>query len=102
MSTQNQNTLCGAIASKQLVEFMYEGGKRRVEPHMVAYNEAGHLSLSGWFVMGYSKSQEPAGWREYLLTGITGLTVLQDVFAGARPGYNPSGGKKFPRVVCKL
>jgi hypothetical protein len=45
----DENTLCVAIKSKHLVRFYYENkapGFRIVEPHMVAYNEKNHLSLS--------------------------------------------------------
>jgi microsomal dipeptidase-like Zn-dependent dipeptidase len=46
--------LCEAIRSRRLVEFLYEGGLRVVEPHMIAQNELGHSILSGWFVAGFS------------------------------------------------
>jgi len=98
----NMNTtICQAIKAKRLVQFSYDGGTRVVEPHMVASNEAGHYALSGWFVRGHSKSGGQ-GWREYLLSDISSLSVLDETFAGARPGYNPSGGKKFPTVFCRL
>jgi predicted DNA-binding transcriptional regulator YafY len=94
-------TICQAIKEKRLIQFYYDGGTRVVEPHMVAENEAGHYSLSAWFVRGYSSSGGQ-GWREYLLSGISSLAVLDEVFSGPRPGYNPSGGKKFPNVICRL
>jgi hypothetical protein len=42
----SQQTLCQAIRTRNVVQFFYDGGLRVVEPHMVAYNQAGHLSLS--------------------------------------------------------
>jgi hypothetical protein len=98
----NKSMLCDAIKGYNLVQFNYDGGTCVVEPHMVAYNEAEHLSLSGWFVRGYSESGSGQGWREYLLSGISSLTVLSETFSGPRPGYNPTGGKKFHSVQCAL
>ena len=94
-------TICQAIREKRLIQFHYDGDTRVVEPHMVASNEAGHYALSGWFVRGYSKTGGQ-GWREYLLSDISSLSVLNETFTGARQGYNPSGGKKFPTVFCRL
>ena len=98
----SQQTLCGAIQQMRLVQFWYDGGNRTVEPHMVAVNEAGHVALSAWFVSGYSESGGGQGWREYLLSEIGSLSVLNDQFSGPRPGYKPDGGKKFTRVICGL
>jgi len=95
------DTLCEAIRLRRLVEFHYGGATRVVEPHMVARNEAGHYALSGWFVRGGSSSGGQ-GWREYLLSDLTMLRVLDETFAGPRPGYNPTGGQKFPIVHCRL
>lgn len=104
MTDINMNTvkvLTEAILNKAVVEFYYDGGIRVVEPHMVALNEAEHLSLSGWFLRGYS-STGGQGWREYLVSEIVNLTVLNEGFAGARPGYQASGGKKFHGAIAKL
>ena len=102
----SQAVLCGAIGSRNVVQFWYSGdavpGPRLVEPHMVAYNAAGHLALSGWFLGGASESATGQGWREYLLSDITNLTVLERHFAGPRPGYNPTGGTIFHNVQCGL
>jgi hypothetical protein len=100
------NTIRGAIASKNLIQFYYIGdkvpGMRIVEPHMIAYNEAENLSLSAWYLSGASESQRGPGWREYLLESISQVTVLPQTFAQARPGYQPDGGKKFHNVQCAV
>jgi hypothetical protein len=101
-----QAILCSAISTMNLVQFYYAGdeapGYRTVEPHMVAYNSAGHLALSAWFLGGASESHEGQWWREYLLTDISNVTVLLQKFSGPRPGYNPSGGKRFHNIQCAL
>jgi len=98
--------LCGAIGNKNLVRFFYSGddtpGYRTVEPHMVAYNRKDALALSAWYLSGASESQAGPGWREYLLSEISSVTVLEEQFPGPRPGYKPDGGKKFHNVQCAL
>jgi hypothetical protein len=100
------NTICAAIASRNLIEINYIGNKapgmRIVEPHMVAYNEANNLALSAWYLSGESESRRGPGWREYLLTDIANVTILPQTFAGPRPGYKPGGGKTFHNVQCEL
>jgi predicted DNA-binding transcriptional regulator YafY len=93
--------LSEAIKTRRVVEFVYDGHPRVVEPHMLAANELGHYALSGWFVAGYSRETRP-GWREYLLSDISELEITDSTFPGPRPGYNPTGGTKFPTVYCRL
>ena len=102
----NQETICQAIAGRNTIRFHYnldaEPGFRTVEPHMVAYNEANHLVLSAWFLRGSSESKKGQGWREYLLSEISSVTILPEQFSGARPGYVATGGKKFHNLQCAL
>ena len=79
--------LCDAIARRSLVMFEYADLIRVVEPHRYGINSAGHPMLSGWLRAGYSRSDPAGGWRNYLVTDISALQVLDAPFAGARPGY---------------
>ena len=101
-----QAEICRAIQSKNTIQFLYKGnsahGNRIVEPHMIALNAAGHLSLSAWFLHGVSESNRGPGWRGYLVAYISNVIVLPGVFPGPRPGYQPSGGQKFHNVRCAL
>jgi hypothetical protein len=98
--------MCSAIAARKLIQFNYSGdaasGIRIVEPHMVAYNKANRLALSAWYLSGASESQQGPGWREYLVSDISSVTVLETHFAGPRPGYKPDGGKSFHNIQCAL
>lgn len=97
--------LCAAIRSRSVVQFYYAGDKspglRTVEPHMVAFNAMGHLALSAWYLGGAGESQEDRGWREYLLSGVASVTVLNQNFR-PRQGHNPTGGKQFHSVQCAI
>jgi hypothetical protein len=98
--------ICQAISGRRLLQFFYTGdgvpGFRTVEPHMVAYTRDNHLALSAWYLTGASESSKGPGWRVYLLKDMSQITVLEQHFASARPGYQRSGGKSFTRVQCAL
>jgi hypothetical protein len=102
----NLDILCRAIASRGLVSFYYTGdeaqGHRLAEPHMVAYTTTDNLVLSAWFLGGVTESAEGQGWREYLLDCMSNVVILTQKFHGARPGYNPTGGRKLHNVRCAL
>ena len=85
--TDIRQQLCGAIERRSLVMFEYGDLIRVVEPHRFGVNSAGHEMMSGWLRAGYSRSDPAGGWRNYLLTDVTALQVLDAPFAGPRPGY---------------
>ena len=88
------------------MRFYYTGDGARglclVEPHMVAYTQQNNLVLSAWFLGGADESQEKPGWRDYLVSEMTQITVFPEHFAGPRPGYDPYAGEKFHSVKCAL
>ena len=98
--------LRSAISDKRLVSFYYDGdqhpGMRVVEPHLIAYNLAGHLSLRAWYLSGASESFKGPGWREYLLQHVSDVILLHQNFASPRPGHNRTGGKEFHSVQCAV
>ena len=100
-----QRIICAAIGERKLFQFYYGGdaapGIRVVEPHMVAYNRRENLVLSAWYLSGATESGGQ-GWREYLLSEMTSVSVLATQFGGPRPGYKPDGGKTFHNVQCAL
>jgi len=97
-----EETICRAMEERNLLQFVYEGRTRVVEPHMLAANDEEHLALSAWIVRGYSKSADTPYWREYLISKMSSPTILSETFAGTRPGYKESGGEVFHRIRCRL
>jgi hypothetical protein len=97
--------ICQAIHGHNVISFYYTGdslpGFRTVEPHMIAYNPKDALCLSAWFLSGTSKSGTQ-GFKEYKMDFVSQVTVLEQTFAGARPGYQPDGGNRFHNVQCGL
>ncbi len=93
--------ICEAIRAKRLLMFGYGGLVRVVEPHLYGVNTAGHEALSAWLRAGYSRSDPEGGWRTYLVPEMHRVQVLDETFAGHRPGYNPSD-ERMVRIFCGL
>jgi hypothetical protein len=100
-ATDIRQQLCAAITRRSLVMFEYGDLIRVVEPHRFGVNSAGHEMLSGWLRAGYSRSDPAGGWRNYLLTDVSALQVLDAPFAGTRPGYAPHD-PRMREVYCEL
>ncbi|MDB4882984.1 MAG: hypothetical protein JWL95_1750 [Gemmatimonadetes bacterium] len=100
-ATELGQQLCSAITRRSLVMFEYGDLIRVVEPHRFGINSAGHEMLSGWLRAGYSRSDPAGGWRNYLLSDVSALQVLDAPFAGTRPGYAPHDAR-MREVFCEL
>jgi len=100
-ATELQEQLCAAIRRRSLVMFEYGDLIRVVEPHRFGVNSAGHEMLSGWLRAGYSRSDPAGGWRNYLLSDVSALQVLDAPFAGTRPGYAVHDAR-MREVYCEL
>ena len=100
-ATELREQLCAAIRRRSLVMFEYGDLIRVVEPHRFGINSAGHEMLSGWLRAGYSRSDPAGGWRNYLLSDVSALQVLDAPFAGTRPGYAAQDAR-MREVFCEL
>ena len=95
------STICEAIRARKLLMFGYAERVRVVEPHLYGVNTAGNEALSAWLRAGYSRSDPGGGWRTYLVPEMYRVQVLDEVFDGPRPGYNPRD-ERMVRVFCGL
>jgi hypothetical protein len=100
-ATALREQLCAAIRRRSLVMFEYGDLIRVVEPHRFGVNSAGHEMLSGWLRAGYSRSDPAGGWRNYLLSDVSALQLLDAPFAGTRPGY-VAHDPRMREVYCEL
>ena len=100
-ATELRAQLCAAIRRRSLVMFEYGDLIRVVEPHRFGINSAGHEMLSGWLRAGYSRSDPAGGWRNYLVSDVSALQVLDAPFAGTRPGY-VAPDPRMREVYCEL
>lgn len=81
-----------ALRERRLLAFRYHDHPRRVEPHALGRLKEGALVLLAWQVAGGSRSEPPPGWRNFILTELGSLEVLDETFT-PRPDYRPEKTK---------
>ncbi len=90
--------ITSAIENKQLIEFTYHRLLRIAEPHVYGVLN-GKRQLLTFQIGGESSSGDLPNWRRVNLDEVSGLTVLDQRFAGPRP---PASGKasRFDLVIA--
>ena len=97
----NQEILIEAIDSSKLVNFNYENQPiRRAAPHAIYISSAGNKNLDAYQFDGYSQSGNLPDWRNFLLSKIKNLEILNEKFEIA-PGYK-SYSPKYNRSIHKV
>ena len=87
-----RGTLCAAMQSRRVIEFYYHGGYRTVEPFGLGVTldgDADNESLLCYQTGGYSEFNSTEGWKLYRAAEIEDIKILNEQFAGDRPGYDP-------------
>ena len=90
-----------AITHRQGLSFRYDNHNRIVEPHLLGVSTAGHMTLNAYQVEGGSSSGKIPGWRPFLLSKISGLSIVATTFSSARNGYNPNA-KGMQKILARL
>jgi hypothetical protein len=98
--TTLHQTVCMAIGERRLLAFSSKGCRRIAEPHDYGVKDRVRKLLY-YQVGGSSNSHPPTGWRWAETDEMTGLTVLETQFAGARPA--PSGRRvKWDKLFASV
>jgi hypothetical protein len=79
------SVLRAAIAQRRLVSFLLDGCRRIAEPHDYGVIR-GEGKLFFYQTDGESRSGRPVGWRWAVLSKMSDLKLLDERFAGPRPG----------------
>jgi hypothetical protein len=93
--------LCKAIQEKRVLIILYKGQGRIIEPHLTGQKRSGNDALSAWQVGGYSESNRQPPWRNYLLSEIENIQVLDQFFDNPREGFNPND-KTMSHIYCHV
>lgn len=73
-----------AIESMLVMEVLYKGSWRTVEPHLFGINQKDNLCLSAFQRDGGSGQS----WRAFLINDIEQINLTDEIFQ-VREGYNP-------------
>jgi len=97
-----REVICSAIRNRHLLQFVYEGRTRVVEPHQLGLDKARNEALSAYWVSGYSESHELPRWRLYLVSEMADVMELNDPFEGPRPGYRRAPNQTIRSAISEL
>ncbi len=93
--------ICAAIDGQRLLAFDYEGWLRTVEPHAYGESPEGHELLRAFQVSSGADSVAFLGWALFRVEAISGINVLDTVFAGPRPDYHRDD-PAIRKIFCQL
>lgn len=97
-----QNLICQAIKERKVISFIYKGNRRVVEPFTLGHlKSTGNLTLSAWWLSGFSSSSEKPDWKLYSITKISDLELENESFSSIREGYNPSDSR-MGEIICTI
>lgn len=84
-----ERTIISAIRDRAVLEFMYNGQPRSVEPQTYGISTAGHPVLRAYQRAGRSGSSRASGLRLFDLAKMSGVKRTAARFLKARPEHNP-------------
>lgn len=90
-----------AIRNKRLLAFDYHGSGRIVEPHTYGTDRWQREVLCAYQIEGVSRSGNPQGWRNFVVSDLSGMRVLARHFEHPRPEYRPNDGA-FQKILAQL
>lgn len=96
-----RNEIIDAIENRNLLEFVYDGFHRIVEPHTVGISKTGKESLSAYQTRGDSARGSVPCWGQFILSKIEDLKVLDDNFTGTQFGY-AKVDSRMSRIYAEL
>ena len=94
--------ICKAINERKAISFYYKCQKRIVEPFTLGTLETtSNLSLSAWWIGGYSETQKSPHWRLYTVSKISNLRIENIIASNYHNGYN-SNDSRMKLIICTV
>ena len=94
-----KNEICNAIRNKKVIEFIYDGESRTVEPHCYGLTTKGNEAIRAYQIDVYSSSGK-MGWKMYDLSKAENIQILDEPFE-IRDEYK-KGDKGMSEIYCEL
>lgn len=94
-------TVTNAINKRRVLNVIYDGYNRTVEPHTYGINSAGHEALSCYQVGGGSASGNPEGWKMLLISKLDRAELTNETFI-PRTSPSPWADKPMRQVYAQV
>ena len=97
-----KDLICKAIRERKVISFTYKGQKRIVEPFTLGYLETtSNLSLSAWWIGGFSETKKFPHWRLYTVSKISNIVIENAPASNYQNGYNPRDSR-MKSIICTV
>jgi hypothetical protein len=100
-----RDLVCQAIKDCRVIEFLYKGQLRTVEPYVVYPHYDRKSRVTTWkfegYSIGYSESGTEPSWRAYTIDEMTDLTIRHETFRASCTCYEPNA-TRYREACCKL
>lgn len=93
--------ICSAIEKRNVLQFIYDGYTRVIEPHAYGVNDAGHELLRAYQTSGGSESGNQIGWKMFRVDQMHSVHESGARFSGPRPKYRKNDSD-MSRIYCQL
>jgi hypothetical protein len=94
-------TIIEAIKQRRVLNVVYDGYNRSVEPHVYGINSAGHEALSCYQVGGGSASGNPEGWKMLWISKLDRAALTELTFT-PRTSPSPWADKPMRQVYAQV
>jgi hypothetical protein len=81
-------TLVQGALQHRVVELVYHGSRRSVEPYLVGIHQAGEAILLGYQTAGLGRSGDVPGWRTFIIAEVAEAVLTDRSFVALRPDFN--------------
>jgi len=94
--------ICCAIARHRLLELVYNGQPRLIEPYSHGFSSDGQEMLVGFQRAGGSESGQVEGWKAMAVDRIERLVVVDVSFIPSRGDYRAGRSKNIDVLHCEI
>ncbi|BDX37996.1 hypothetical protein CYCD_13510 [Tenuifilaceae bacterium CYCD] len=95
-----ETKICEAIRERLLIEFIYDGQIRIVEPYILGvHKDTSSKVLLAYQVGGHIENENAPLWKLYKVEKMGKMKLTEDTFSKLRKGYKVDD-KRFARILC--
>ncbi len=95
-----ETKICEAIRDRLLIEFLYDGQVRIVEPYILGvHKDTSSKVLLAYQVGGHIEKENAPLWKLYKVEKMGKMTVSTEKFTTIRKGFK-ADDNRFSKVLC--
>jgi hypothetical protein len=96
------SAICKAIASRRLVELVYNSQRRLIEPYSHGFASDGREMILGFQRAGGSDSGQTEGWKTLAVERIERIALVDVSFIPGRVDYRAGSSKNIDDLHCEI